>query len=98
CSGAPIPALVVAAAQAREVFADFGLAARAAQLQQRTLQPRQVAHAPAGGRNMHAAAVEIDQPPLAGGVIKDVVGVEVGVIEAFAMEASQQAPGLLPRR
>ena len=46
---------------------------------------------------MRPRSKSISQPwPV--GVEQDVVGVEVGVVEAGAMEARDQAAGLLPRR
>src|SRR3546814_18666674 len=64
----------------------------------RALEPRQVAFAPAGGGDAQRAAVEVDHPDLAIGIEQQVVGVEVDVVEAGAMEARDQEPGLVPRR
>src|SRR5690606_23905481 len=93
-SAAPVPGQLVGAAQAREVLLHLLHAALAAQLQQRAQQPAQVGLAPAGGGDAHAAAVEIDQPAAAVAVEQDVVRVEVGVLQALAVEARDQAPGL----
>src|SRR5690606_36598882 len=78
-SDPPGPARVVGLAQAREAGIDRLAALRPRQLAQRSLQPRQVALAPGGGRDVHAAAVEVDHPALSGGVEQDVVGIEVDV-------------------
>src|SRR3546814_8614084 len=57
-SNPAIPLRVVALAQAGEIFFHFLDAAVAAQLEQRALEPRQVAFAPAGGGDAQRAAVE----------------------------------------
>src|SRR5690606_30357306 len=97
-SNPAIPLRVVTLAQAGEILFDFLRAAMAAQLEQRTLEPRQVAFAPTGGGDAQRAPVEVDHPALAVGIEQQVVGIEVHVVEAGAMEARDQAPGLVPRR
>src|SRR6478672_11415017 len=79
-SVAAFPGCIVRPAQAREVVLDVEHRPLAAHFQQRALAPRRCG-------NAQAAAVEVDQPTLAGGVEQDVVRVEVGVIEARTMEA-----------
>src|SRR5690606_862849 len=96
-SAASLPGQFVGAAQAGEVTLQLVARAAAAQLEQRAVQPAQVALAPAGGRDAHAPAVEIDHPATAIAVEQQVVGVEVGMVQAFAVETRDQAPGLLPR-
>src|SRR3546814_19106872 len=61
-SNPAIPLRVVALAQAGEIFFHFLDAAVAAPLEQRALEPRQVAFAPAGGGGAQRAAVEVDHP------------------------------------
>ncbi len=84
--------------QARIVLVDVLAAAVTAQLQQRAMQPLEVALAPARGRNAQHAAVEVDQPAMPAGIEQDVVRVEIGMIQASAMEACDQLAGRLPRR
>ena len=72
--------------------------ALAAELEQRAQQPAQVGLAPVGGGDAHAATVEIDHPAAAVAVEQQVVRVEVGVVQALAVEAGDQPPGLLPGR
>src|SRR3546814_13041448 len=64
-SNPAIPLRVVALAQAGEIFVHCLDAAVAAQLEQRALEPRQVAFAPAGGGDAQRAADEVDHPALA---------------------------------
>src|SRR5690606_19452760 len=59
------PSAVVGAAQTREVALHGIGRTLAAHLQQRALQPGEVALAPAGGRDVQPAPVQIDHPALA---------------------------------
>src|SRR5690606_24160639 len=96
------PGRIIGAAQARDVLQYPVGRTLPAQLQQRTLQPGQIALAPGGGRDAQAALVEVDQPAFATGrtgrvcIEQDVVRVEVGMVQAGAMEARQQLAGRLP--
>src|SRR5690606_8906530 len=90
------PGRIIGATQPLDVLEHHVGRTLPAQLQQRTLQPGQVALAPGRGRDAQAALVEVDQPALAGGctrrgrIEQDVVRVEVGVVQAGAMEAREQ--------
>src|SRR6476620_7922484 len=97
-SVAAFPGCIVRPAQAREVVLDVEHRPLAAHFQQRALEPGEIALAPRRCGNAQAAAVEVDQPTLAGGVEQDVVRVEVGVVEAGTMEARDHPAGFLPRR
>src|SRR3546814_13762318 len=96
-SNPAIPLRVVALAQAGEIFFHFLDAAVAAQLEQRALEPRQVAFAPAGGGDAQRAAVEVDHPDLAIGIKQQAAGVEVDVVEPGPMDARHLAPRLVTR-
>src|SRR5690606_30271811 len=97
-SVAPAPGGVVGGAQAGEAGFDLVGATPSALLVQRALQPAQVALAPAGGRDAQARAVEVDHPAAAVFVEQDVVGIEVGMVQAGAVEKRDQLAGGLPRR
>jgi hypothetical protein len=98
------PGRIIGAAQARDVVQHLVGGALPAQLQQRPLQPGQVALAPGSGRNADAALVEVDQPAFALGrarrlrVEEDVVCIEIGVVQAGAMETREQLAGGFPWR
>src|SRR5690606_15422657 len=87
-----VPLRVVTLAQAREILFHLPDAAVAAQLEQRALEPGEVAFAPSRGGDAQRAAVEVDHPALAVRVEQQVVGVEVDVVETGAMEPRNQAP------
>src|SRR5690606_18284315 len=98
------PGRIIGATQARDVVQHLVGRTLPAQLQQRTLQPGQVAFAPGGCRDADAAFVEVDQPALASGcarrarIEQDVVRVEIGVVQAGAMETREQLAGGFPWR
>src|SRR6478735_6157083 len=93
-----LPGCVVRAAQPREVVLDQRRFARPAQLEKRPLQSREVALAPCGFGNPQPGPVEGDHPAVAHRIEQDVVRVEVGMIQACAMEAGDQPTGFLPGR
>src|SRR5688572_19361600 len=97
-SESSLPGAIVRLAQPGEIALDDVHGTFTSQLQQRTLEPSEVALAPAGGGNAQPAPVEIDDPAASGRVEQQVVGVEVGVVEAGAVRPGDQATGLFPGR
>src|SRR5690554_5749351 len=94
----PRPDPVVGLAQAPEVALHGVGRPLATQLHQRALQAREIALPPTRRRDLHAAAVQVDEPALSGAIEQQVVGVEVGVVEARPVRPGNQSPGLLPWR
>src|SRR5690349_14196246 len=77
-----VPLRVVGGPQAHVFVFHLRCGPLAAQLEHRTLEAREVAFAPGGGGDAQLTAVQVDHPPVARIVEQQIVGVEVGVVEA----------------